>query len=86
MIETSCIEDHLLGKLSGQEDTLFQARLLLDEHLADHTHWQKETYKLVRTYGRMQLKQEILDIHKKLFEQPEHSDFRQKVQALFRKR
>ena len=86
MIETEQIEAHLL-KLSDPGDSLvFEARLILEPELKEKLMWQEKTYSMVRIYGRDQLKKEIESIHQKLFTQPEHTSFSQKIRRLFTNR
>lgn len=84
--ETEQIEAGLLGTAGTGATLLFEARLLLDEELADKALWQRRTYKLVHQYGRHQLKQEIEEVHQQLFYTPEHKSFAQKITALFGKK
>ncbi|SMC37663.1 hypothetical protein [Pedobacter africanus] len=83
--ELLLIEDFLLGGNSEGESTLMQARLLLQPSLKESISWQQKTYQLVNTYGRGQLRQEIAQVHQKLFSAPEHLSFRQKVMRFFAK-
>ncbi|HEY4194004.1 MAG TPA: hypothetical protein VGM63_00595 [Mucilaginibacter sp.] len=86
LIETEQIEAYLL-KLSDPGDSLvFEARLLLDAELSEKVAWQKKTYSIVRIYGRDQLRKEIESVHQKLFTQPEHVSFSQKIRRLFTNR
>ena len=86
LIETEQIEAHLL-KLSDPGNSLvFEARLLLDAELNEKVEWQERTYNIVRIYGRDQLKKEIESVHQKLFTQPEHTSFSQKIRRLFTNR
>ena len=74
-------------QLSNPGDSLvFEARLLLEPGLHEKMHWQKETYRMVKLYGRDQLKKEIEAVHQQLFTQPEHRSFSQKIRQLFSKR
>ena len=79
------IEDFLLGSNGEEESALMQARLLLEPSLKESISWQQKTYQLVNTYGREQLRQEIGQVHQKLFTAPEHLSFRQKVMRFFAK-
>ncbi|MDB5017862.1 MAG: hypothetical protein JWQ84_2694 [Mucilaginibacter sp.] len=86
LIETEQIEAHLL-QLSAPGDMLvFEAKLLLDAGLHEKLQWQKETYSLVQTYGRSQLKKEIEAVHQKLFSADEYKSFSQKIRSFFIKR
>jgi hypothetical protein len=84
--ETEQIEAGLSGTAATGDRLLFEARLLLDEELADKTLWQQRTYKMVQQYGRVQLKTEIEEVHKQLFHTSRHHGFAQKIRSLFSKK
>ena len=84
--EAEQIEAHLLGTANIGDALLFEARVLLDDNLADKVQWQQRTYNMVRQYGRQQLKMEIEEVHQQLFERPRHQGFAQKIRALFNKK
>jgi hypothetical protein len=86
LIETEQIAAHLLHRCEPGEALVFEARLLLDPELREKTQWQKEAYRLVKLYGRDQLKQEIEAVHQKLFTQTTHLSFSRKIRRLFTKR
>ena len=86
LIETQNIEANLL-RLSEPGDALvFEAKLLLEPELREKTRWQQEAYRMIKLYGRDQLKREIEAIHQKLFTQSEHMSFSQKIRRLFTNR
>nr|WP_294791308.1 hypothetical protein [uncultured Mucilaginibacter sp.] len=84
--ETQQIETHLLGTADTGNALLFEARMLLDDNLADKVLWQQRTYNIVRQYGRQQLKTELEEVHQQLFETPRHQGFAQRIRALFSKK
>jgi hypothetical protein len=84
--ETEQIEAHLLGQHDAGNALVFEARMLLDPELSDKLAWQKKSYSIIQTYGRRQLKKEIEAVHQKLFTQPEHTSFSQKIRRLFTKK
>jgi hypothetical protein len=86
LIETEQIETHLLHRVEPGDALVFEAKLLLDTELLEKLQWQKETYRIVKAYGRNQLKQEIEAVHQRLFTQPEHLSFSQKIRRLFTNR
>ena len=86
LIETRQIEAHLLQLSEPGDALVFEARLLLEPELNDKMQWQKETYTIIRQYGRDQLKQEIEAVHQQLFTEPKHAGFRQKIMRLFSKK
>lgn len=83
--ETQQIEAVLIGTASPGDTLLFEAKLMLDNELADKLMWQQKTYNVIKQYGRRQLKAEIEAVHQKLFTQPAHSSFSQKIRQLFSK-
>lgn len=82
-IETKQLDGYLQRNLSEEDAAVIEARLLLEPHLTEKLKWQKLSYQLVTLYGRKKLKAEIETIHQKLFNNPEHEGFRQKVYRLF---
>ncbi len=81
--ETGQIELHLLGQHGTGNALVFEAHMLLDPELCDKVLWQKKTYGIIQSYSRRQLKKEIEAVHQKLFTQPEHISFSQKIRRLF---
>ena len=86
MIETEQIEAHLMRRSEPGDQLVFEARLLLEPELHEKMQWQQEAYRMVKLYGRDQLKQEIEAVHQKLFTQKEHFSFSQKIRRLFTNR
>jgi len=86
LIETEQIDAHLMRRSDPGDVLVFEARLLLQPELREKLEWQQETYKLIKTYGRDQLKKEIEVVHQQLFTQPQHKSFSQKIRQLFSKR
>ena len=85
LIETTEIEAYL-KKLQGPEDSmLFQARLILNNNLAENVKWQEKTYQLIRIYSRKKLREEIAEAEKKLFEETAYRSFRNKITKLFKR-
>jgi hypothetical protein len=83
--ETQQIEAHIMGTAQTGDALLFEAKLMLDNDLADKVIWQQKAYHTIQQFGRRQLKKEIELIHHNLFTQPEHSSFSQKIRRLFSK-
>jgi len=82
--EIKRIEDHLLKQLNPEDEVLFQANLLLDTELCANVETQVQTYHVIRSYGRKQLRSEIDAVQQKLFSAKEHQSFRDKVLSFFR--
>lgn len=84
--EIKQIDDYLF-KYAGEADSLlFEARLILEPALREKMLWQQKTYDIIRQYSRRTLKAEVEAVHQQLFNEPEHSSFRQKILAFFSKR
>ena len=81
--DTRRIQRYLDNELSGEEKILFEAQLVLDPHFKLHVRLQKQIHSLIRLYGRRKMKAEIGKIHHKLFQNPEHVIFQQRIQQLF---
>ncbi len=81
--ETEQIEAHLLDQHDTGNVLVFEAHRLIDPELNDNLLWQQKTYTLIQTYSRRQLKREIEAVHQKLFTQPQHLNFSQKIRRLF---
>ncbi len=77
-------EDCILGRTTGDQRMLFEAKLLLDPVLWEDAHWQQKTYRIVRDYGRQRLRSELEQVHQMLFTTPQHRKFRDKVLDFFR--
>lgn len=77
------IEDFLLEKMKPEDAFAFKAKLLLNPTLRAHTELQRTVYRLVKHYGRKKLRSEIEVVHSKLFQEPDHLSFREKIYRLF---
>lgn len=82
--DTRHIERYLNNELSKEEKILFEAQLVLDPHLKLNVGLLKQIRSLVKLYGRKKMKVEIGKIHHKLFQNPEHVIFQQRIQQLFK--
>ncbi|MDR0265732.1 MAG: hypothetical protein LBJ04_21140 [Sphingobacterium sp.] len=83
--ETQQIEAYIFEIAQPEDVLLFEAKLLLDEELADKVTAQQKTYAAIRQFGRKQLKMEIEAVQQRLFTHPQHNSFSQKIIRLFRK-
>jgi hypothetical protein len=81
--EIKLIDDHIFDKSTCADALLFDAMLILDPGLSNKVMWQKKTHSLIQQYGRKKLKAEIDSVHRKLFDEPEHRSFRQRILGLF---
>jgi hypothetical protein len=86
LIEAEQIEAHLMQRSEPGDQLVFEARLLLEPELHEKMQWQQEAYRMIKLYGRDQLKQEIEAVHQKLFTQKKHLRFAQKIRRLFSNR
>lgn len=77
------IEEHLLGHQSTGNNLLLEARMILDPQLRDKVVLQQSAYRILRQYGRAQLKHEIETVHQQLLNDAQHKGFMQKVMDIF---
>jgi hypothetical protein len=82
--DTRRIEQYLDNELSEEEKILFEAQLVLDPHFKLNVRLHKQIHSLIKLYGRRKMKAEIGKIHHKLFQNPEHIIFQQRIQQLFK--
>lgn len=81
--EIKLIDGYLDNSLGGGESALFNARLILEPLLPEQIAWQRKTRTVIEQYGRKVLRQEIENVHTKLFTEPAHHSFRQRVLKIF---
>ena len=63
-LETEMIEKYLFGQTTQIAD--FELRMMLDDSLWERVASQKNAYKLIRAYGRRELRTELEQIHEEL--------------------
>lgn len=85
MHEIEKIEQYLLKRGNPEEHLLMEAKMQLDSELADQVALQKQTYKVIVSYGRQQLRQEIQSIDRKVFRLPVYASFRSSILSIFKK-
>lgn len=84
MNETIKIEKYVQQELPPEEKLLMDAKCLLDKQLSDTVYFQEQTYSVIRHFGRKQLRAEIAAIEKRLFTDDLFSQFRKKIQSIFK--
>lgn len=77
------IEKFLSGDLDAGEKLFFQSRLLVDKGLKHDVFLQRLAHRLVRLYHRKKVKEEVEDVHARLFQNPEKARFRESVLQYF---
>lgn len=82
--ELVTIENQLFKTALPGDQLLFEANLIINPGLKENLNAQQETYRLIKTYGRKQLKAELEAVHQDLFGKPVHRLFAQKIRNLFR--
>ena len=86
MNEIKLIDDHIFNRNTPEDALVFDALLILNSGLSNQIMWQKKAHAMVQQYGRKKLKAEIGAVHQKLFNEPAHQSFRQKILGLFSKK
>lgn len=79
------IEDFLTGAIAPEERIVFEANQLLNRGLAEEVMLQRETYRVIAAYSRVQLKDELNSLHRKLLTDPSKKTFRDLILTIFKK-
>jgi len=78
------IEGYLQGSSAVEDRLVLEARLQIDNELAEKVTLQNRAYEQIKEYSRKQLRQEIATAEQQVFTQPKHQSFRQKVLSFFK--
>ena len=82
--EIKAIEHFLVDdSIAPEEKVVWNARMLVNNELADKITRQHKVYVLVKQFGRKLFKKELNEIHHHLMNAPEHDLFRQKLKHIF---
>ena len=82
--EIKLVDEYLLKQAEPSDKLLLEAMLVLDPVLAETITWHKNTHAIVKQYGRKKLKAEIEAVHTMLFNDAQHSTFRQRIWNFFK--
>lgn len=83
--DTRLIESFIQKQLAPADQLVFEARLLLIPELNETLNWQQQVQQLVKLRGRKQLKAQIKLVEQKVFTEPAHQTFRDRLYRLFKK-
>ncbi|WP_342645994.1 hypothetical protein [Mucilaginibacter sp. CSA2-8R] len=83
--ETRLIDNYIQKQLPPAEQLVFEVRLLLCPELSDTVIRQQQVHQLVKLRGRKQLKEQIKMVEQKIFSEPLHHTFRDRIYRLFKK-
>jgi hypothetical protein len=83
MNETALIDQYLLGQLSPEDRVLFEAKLLIDDSLAEKTATQQHLHNIVVQSARRQLRREIAAAEQHVFEHAGHGAFQALIRRIF---
>jgi len=81
--ELQNIEGYLTKSQSPEKQLLNEARMLVDQPFRQEVYWQGHTYQIIREYARMEIRQELEQLHQELFKKAEHRSFRNLILRLF---
>ncbi len=84
--DTRQIDRYMLGQMPADDRLVFEAHTILRPELNDTLQWQAKVHELIRLRGQRALRDQIRSVEHKLFEEPQHSSFRQLIMRLFGKR
>jgi hypothetical protein len=81
---TKQIERYLTGKFSPADKFVFEARMLLSPALQTEVLLQKKVFGLVKMYHRKKFKEELEEVHRQIFQDPEKQSFQKKIYGLYK--
>lgn len=76
-------EKYLTGDMRPEDAVVFQARLLTDRRLKRDVFYHVKIHRIALLYRRKKIKAEIQSVHKRLFDDPVNSSFKNKILQLF---
>ena len=68
--EVYLIDQYLLGRLSKEDEQVFEANLLLDEAIAEKVEAQRTAHRLIRRYARKEERRRLEKIYQLLLDEP----------------
>ena len=77
------IEKYLFGELSDTERIIFESKLSQDTSLNVKVGLQRKLFDLLRQYNRRKLKEQVAEIHERIFNDPK-SQVRKEVFNIFK--
>jgi hypothetical protein len=83
--DTCLLENYIQKQLPPADQLVLEARLLLSPELSETLKWQQQVQQLVKLRGRKQLKAQIKLVEQKVFTEPAHQTFRDRLYRLFKK-
>jgi hypothetical protein len=69
--EVYLIDQYLLGRLSKEDEQVFEANLLLDEAIAEKLEAQRTAHRLIRRYARKEERWRLEEIYQLLLDEPD---------------
>jgi hypothetical protein len=69
--EVYLIDQYLLGRLSKEDEQLFEATLLLDEAIAEKVEAQRTAHRLIRRYAWKENRRRLEEIYQLLLDEPD---------------
>lgn len=69
--EVYLIDQYLLGRLSKEEEQVFETNLLLDEAIAAKLEAQRTAHRLIRRYARKEERRQLEAIYQLLLKEPD---------------
>jgi hypothetical protein len=78
--EVALIERYLFRQLSEDENRAFEARVMLDEALAEKVEAQRSAYRLIRGFARRSERHRLEEIYRQLLEE---TAFAQQIKTIF---
>jgi hypothetical protein len=77
------IEQFLQGEMSLEDSLVFKAKMIVNPGLKFQVTLQNKLHKLIISYGRKQIKNEIQSAEAKVFTSDEHLSFQTNITGIF---
>jgi hypothetical protein len=82
--EIKLIDGYIFNNNPAEDALLFDAMRIINPSLSTQIAWQKKAHTMVKQYSRKKLKAEIEAAHQKLFGEPAHKNFKQRILRFFK--
>lgn len=82
--EIRLIDGYIFNNNPAEDALLLDAMLIVNPALSGQIIWQKRAHIMLMQYSRKKLMAEIESVHQKLFSEPAHKNFRQKISSFFK--
>lgn len=84
--EMQLLEAYLKNTLKPMEALTVDARLMIDKELSNNLMLQRQSYRLIRDYGRQTLREQLKAVEQTFIHKPQNKTLIQKIREYFEQR